>query len=61
LSTRARTIEQLRKIVDDAPDIRADRVAAARQALQAAVLELRGEELAEKLLREMLPKLTPEA
>ena len=61
LSTRARKIQQLRKIVDEAPEIREDRVAAAKQALQAGVLELRGEELAEKLLRELLHKPTPEA
>ena len=61
LSTQARQIQQLRKIVDEVPEIREDRVAAAKQALQAGVLELRGEELAEKLLRELLHKPTPEA
>jgi flagellar biosynthesis anti-sigma factor FlgM len=61
LSTRARHIQQLRKIIDEAPDIRADRVAAVKQALQAGRLELRGEELAEKLLRELLHNPPPEA
>jgi anti-sigma28 factor (negative regulator of flagellin synthesis) len=61
LSTRTRNIQQLRKIVDEAPEIREDRVAAAKQALQAGVLELRGKELAEKLLREILHKPSPEA
>jgi flagellar biosynthesis anti-sigma factor FlgM len=61
VSTRARHIQQLRKIVDAAPEIREDRVAAIKQALQAGLLELRGEELAEKLLREMLHTPPPEA
>jgi anti-sigma28 factor (negative regulator of flagellin synthesis) len=61
LSTRTRKIQQLRKIVDEVPEIREDRVVAAKQALQAGVLELRGEELAEKLLREILHKPNPEA
>jgi flagellar biosynthesis anti-sigma factor FlgM len=61
VSSRARHIQQLRKIVDEAPEIRADRVAAVKQALQAGGLELRGEELAEKLLRDLLHHLNSEA
>jgi anti-sigma28 factor (negative regulator of flagellin synthesis) len=54
-------VQHLRNIVDEAPEIRNDRVAAAKQALQAGTLELRGEELAGKLLRDFLHKLSSEA
>jgi anti-sigma28 factor (negative regulator of flagellin synthesis) len=60
-SGRELDMQQLKKIVDQAPEIRADRVAAAKQALQAGTLELRGEELAEKLLRDFLHKGNAEA
>ena len=56
-----KTARRRGKRTDEVPEIREDRVAAAKQALQAGVLELRGEELAEKLLRELLHKPTPEA
>lgn len=54
-------IQRLRKIVDQAPETRDERVAAAKQALQAGTLELRGEELAGKLLHDFLHKLSSEA
>jgi flagellar biosynthesis anti-sigma factor FlgM len=61
LSRREQDMQQLKNIIDQAPDIREDRVAAAKQALQAGTLELRGEKLAEKLLRDFLHKGSPEA
>jgi flagellar biosynthesis anti-sigma factor FlgM len=61
LSRREQDMQQLQNIIDQAPEIREDRVAAAKQALQAGTLELRGEELAEKLLRDFLHKGSPEA
>ena len=61
LSSQAQDMQRLRKIVDEAPEIRDDRVAAAKQALQAGRLELRGEELAGKLLHDFLHKLSSEA
>ena len=50
LSRREQDMQQLQNLIDQAPDIREDRVAAAKQALQAGTLELRGEELAERVL-----------
>lgn len=61
LAARERDLQLLKKIVDNMPDIREDRVAAAQHALQAGTLELRGEVLAEKLLRDLLLKPPPEA
>jgi flagellar biosynthesis anti-sigma factor FlgM len=61
LSRHERELQRLRKIVEQAPAVREDRVAAAKQALQDGVLELRGEQLAEKLLHEFLHRPTPEA
>jgi flagellar biosynthesis anti-sigma factor FlgM len=61
VSSRAQDMQHLRKIVDEAPEIRDDRIAAAKQALQAGRLELRGEELAGKLLHDFLHKLSSEA
>jgi flagellar biosynthesis anti-sigma factor FlgM len=61
LSRREQDMQQLKNIIAQAPDVREDRVAAAKRALQAGTLELRGEELAEKLLRDFLRTGSPEA
>lgn len=61
VSPRAPDLQCLRTIVDEAPEIRDERVAAVKQALQAGRLELRGEELAGKLLRDFFHKLSSEA
>ena len=61
VSPGAPDMQHLRKIVDEAPEVRDERVAAAKQALQAGRLELRGEELAGKLLRDFLHKFSSEA
>lgn len=45
------TFERMRQVVDQAPDIRADRVAAARLALKNGTLPLSGAALAEAMLR----------
>jgi anti-sigma28 factor (negative regulator of flagellin synthesis) len=43
-------MRRARQVIEETPDIREERVAAAKRALQAGELTLRGEELAEKLL-----------
>ena len=55
LSPQARDIQRAREVVQDAPEIRADKVEAARRALQSGDLNLEGRDLAEKLLRDTLP------
>ena len=55
LSSHARDIQRAREVVQDAPEIRADKVEAARRALQSGDLNLEGRDLAEKLLRDTLP------
>ena len=49
-----RLIQQLHKAVDETPEVREDRVAAMRRALQNGTLNLRGKDLADKLLDETL-------
>ena len=53
-SDRDRAIQRAKQIVEETPEIREDRVAAAKRALQAGTLNLHGEELAEKLLHDPL-------
>jgi negative regulator of flagellin synthesis FlgM len=56
LSSQARDIQRARQVAQDAPEIRADKVEAARRAVQSGNLNLKGEDLAEKLLQqEILP------
>ena len=56
LSSQARDIQRAREVAQGAPEIRADRVEAARRAVQSGNLNLKGEDLAEKLLQqETLP------
>jgi flagellar biosynthesis anti-sigma factor FlgM len=54
LSYWERLIQHAQKAVEDAPEIRQERVAAVKRALQNGTLNLRGTDLAEKLLREAL-------
>jgi anti-sigma28 factor (negative regulator of flagellin synthesis) len=51
---RDRAIQRAKQIVEETPEIREERVAAAKRALQAGTLNLHGEELAEKLLHDPL-------
>ena len=51
LSSQARDIQRAREVVQDAPEVRMDRVEAARRALQSGNLNLNGRDLAEKLLK----------
>jgi len=56
LSSQARDIQRAREVAQGAPEIRADKVEAARRAVQSGNLNLKGEDLAEKLLQqETLP------
>src|SRR5215475_4589046 len=52
--SRARDIQRAREVAQDAPEIRADKVAAARRALQSGHLNLQGQDLADKLLKDAL-------
>lgn len=55
LSSQARTIQRAREAAQQAPEIREDRVAQAKQALQDGTLPLSGSDLAEKILKDTLP------
>jgi anti-sigma28 factor (negative regulator of flagellin synthesis) len=55
---RDRDIQRAKQVIEETPEIREERVAAAKRALQAGTLNLHGEELAEKLLHD--PLHTPE-
>ena len=55
LSSQARDIQRAREAAHNAPDIRPDRVEAARRALQSGNLNLNGEDLADKILQDTLP------
>jgi negative regulator of flagellin synthesis FlgM len=50
LSSQTRDIERAREVAQDAPEVRMDKVEAARRALQSGTLNLNGHDLAEKLL-----------
>jgi negative regulator of flagellin synthesis FlgM len=52
LSSQARDIQRAREVAQDAPDVRMDKVEAARRALQSGNLNLNGQDLAEKLLKD---------
>jgi anti-sigma28 factor (negative regulator of flagellin synthesis) len=47
-------IQHTKKAVEEAPEVRAERVAAMKRALRNGTLNLRGRDLADKLLRETL-------
>jgi flagellar biosynthesis anti-sigma factor FlgM len=55
LSSRSRDIQRAREVAQGAPEIRADKVEAARHALQSGDLILNGQDLADKLLQDVLP------
>ena len=55
LSSQARDIQRAREVAQGAPEVRADKVEAARRAVQSGNLNLKGEDLAEKLLQDTRP------
>ena len=55
LSPRARDIQRAREVAQGAPEVRADKVEAARRAVQSGDLNLKGEDRAEKLVEGTLP------
>jgi flagellar biosynthesis anti-sigma factor FlgM len=56
LSSQARDIHRARQVAQDAPEVRMDKVEAARRALQSGNLNLNGRDLAEKLLKDARAK-----
>jgi negative regulator of flagellin synthesis FlgM len=54
LSSRAQDIQRARDIAQQAPEVREDRIAAAKRALESGELKLSGADLAEKLLQDRL-------
>jgi flagellar biosynthesis anti-sigma factor FlgM len=54
LSSRVRDIQQARDVAQDAPEVRGDKVEAARRAVHSGNLNLKGQALAEKLLQDIL-------
>jgi flagellar biosynthesis anti-sigma factor FlgM len=54
LSSRVRDIQQARDVAQDAPEVRAEKVEAARRAVYSGSLNLQGQVLAEKLLQDIL-------
>ena len=55
LSSQARDIQRAREVAQGAPEVREDKVEAARRAVQSGSLNLKGQDLAEKLLQDTLP------
>jgi negative regulator of flagellin synthesis FlgM len=55
LSAQARDIQRAREVAQGAPEVRAAKVEAARRAVQSGSLNLKGEDLAEKILQENQP------
>ena len=55
LSAQARDIQRAREVAQGAPEVREDKVEAARRAVQSGNLNLKGEDLADKLLQDTLP------
>ena len=55
LSPQARDIQRAREVAQGAPEVRENKIAAARRAVQSGNLNLKGEDLAEKLLEDSLP------
>ena len=54
LSSQARDIQRAREVAKSAPEVRADKVEAARRAVSSGSLNLKGQVLAEKLLQDIL-------
>ena len=55
LSSQARDIQRAREVAQGAPEVRDDKVEAARRAVQSGNLNLKGEDLAEKILEDTRP------
>ena len=55
LSSQARDIQRAREVAQDAPEVRADKVEEARRALHSGKLNLKGQDLAEKIMKDSLP------
>ncbi len=55
LSSQARDIQRAREAAQAAPEVRADKVEAARRALQSGNLNLNGKDLADKIVQDTLP------
>src|SRR5512145_3114627 len=55
LSPKAREIQRAREVAQSAPEVREDKVEAARRALQSGNLNLRGQDLAKKILEDTRP------
>jgi negative regulator of flagellin synthesis FlgM len=55
LSPQARDIQRAREVAQGAPEVREDKVEAARRALQSGNLNLRGQDLAKKILEDTRP------
>ena len=55
LSSQARDIQRAREVAQSAPEVRADKVEAARRALQSGKLNLKGQDLAEKIVQDARP------
>ena len=53
LSSRVRAIQQARAVAQAAPEVRAEKVEAARRAVHSGSLNLKGQTLAEKLLQDI--------
>ena len=54
LSSRARCLSRARDVAQEAPEVRAEKVEAARRAVHRGSLTLQGQALAEKLLHDIL-------
>ena len=55
LSSQARDIQRAREVAQGAPEVRTDKVEAARRALQSGKLNLKGQDLTEKILKDNRP------
>src|SRR5262245_61882929 len=55
LSSQARDIQRAREVAQGAPEVRSDKVEAARRALHSGKLNLKGQDLAEKIVKDSLP------
>ena len=55
LSPQARDIQRAREVAQGAPEVREDKVEAARRALQSGNLNLNGKDLADKIVHDTLP------
>ena len=55
LSARAHDLQRARAVAQEAPEVRAAKVEAARRAVHRGSLTLQGQALAEKLLQALLP------